>query len=185
MKKIYKIILLVFCFLTIGVVSFRCKDYKIKIFAINLKAYNNSFKEVEVYTKQSGLMIDAMTQYDVAYFPSSSSECLAFYDLGVIVVNPIDTNTMELYCNSRIMVNHDTILPKTNLLHDSKISNNIYRYNMDRHGGYLFQLLDNDNFFNNLNFQYNQDSTFVFTFKAQTYNDIALIDSVRIKINWK
>jgi hypothetical protein len=183
MKRIFKIIFLVFFFITIGLISFRCKTDKIRIFGIDLFAYNNKLRVVQVYTRQTGLQFYADTQFhEIAYHQSSSSECLAL-TIAVAVTNPIDTNTMELYCNSNIIINSDTLFPATNLLLDERIARNIDRYE-DKYGGYYFQFLDNDSFFSKLNFQYNNDSTFIFTFKAQTVDDIALIDSIKIKINW-
>ncbi|NOQ25868.1 MAG: hypothetical protein GQ564_10945 [Bacteroidales bacterium] len=182
MRKKIRIVALTFLFFFISIISFQCTSYEYVIYGIDLRILDKNREENDVYTKESEMEFHVETKYnDFKNYTNASSSSYAFYDPGEVVLNPIDTTTMKLYSSSIIIINYDTLPPKTNLLENSSFKESLHTYN-DFVGGYHFYM--KDNFHDDLRFVYNSDSTSVFTFKAETIDQISLFDSVKIKLDW-
>jgi hypothetical protein len=72
----------------------------------------------------------------------------------------------------------------TNILKDPRVSQSIYIY-ADKYGGYAFDITRNNGLYSQLKFQIPQDSNITFIFSAKTIDHIELLDSIKLKIDWK
>ena len=182
MRKNIRIVALTFLFFFISIISFQCISYEYVIYGIDLRVLDKDWSEADVYTRISEMTFYVETKFnEFNNYSNASSSSYAFYSPGEVVLNPIDTTTMELFSSSRIIIKNDTLPPNSNLLVNSSFIKGISTYN-DFEGGYSFHM--NDGFRDDLRFEYNSDSTSVFTFKAETIDHISLLDSVKIKLDW-